>query len=170
MTLLSKQPIISQLIISILIDFRKARSNIMTIPLHLLLQRATQAQRKMARPWMEVLNLSPGQPKILFYLAENNGCIQRELASVCAIEPATVSKLLDNMEEQGLIQRLSSDGCKRAVLVKLTARGEERAKQAREIYKKIENRGQRNFSSLEWQQFRDFLERLYLNFSESADQ
>ncbi len=138
----------------------------MAIPFHLLLQRALLAQRKTSRPWMEALELSPGQPKILYYLAETGGCIQRELASICAIEPATVSKLLDSLELRGLIQRESTGSCKRSVMVRLTSQGAQLQQQVRQLYGKIEDRGRRNFSPQEWNQFREFLERLYVNFSE----
>ena len=36
------------------------------------------------------IGITKGQPRILDYLSENDGCIQREIAKHCHIEPATV--------------------------------------------------------------------------------
>lgn len=72
----------------------------MSLPFHLLFEKVRTIYAKDVHPWQD-MGLSPGQPKILYYLEEEKGCIQRDLADWCAIEPATVSKLLDNMESKG---------------------------------------------------------------------
>lgn len=77
----------------------------MNAPFTILVYRAYHAQRNALRPGMNAVGLSPGQPKILHYLLTHDGCMQRELADSCDIEPATVSRLLDKMEEDGLVRR-----------------------------------------------------------------
>jgi DNA-binding MarR family transcriptional regulator len=54
---------------------------------------------------MTKIGLSPGQPKILTYVSEHNCCMQKEIAIALDIEPATVSQLLNNMAQNGLIKR-----------------------------------------------------------------
>ena len=61
-------------------------------------------------PYSTQEGLSPGQPKILSYLIQHNQCRQKDLATYYNIEPATVSRLLANMEEKGLVQRESRQG------------------------------------------------------------
>lgn len=67
--------------------------------------------------------LSYGQPKVLEYLLEANGCTQREIADGCRIEPASVSSLMTKMEADGLIERRSEDGNRRSLHVYLTDKG-----------------------------------------------
>ena len=38
-------------------------------------------------------NLTPGQPKILDYLLYHDGVVQKEIASACHIEPATMTSV-----------------------------------------------------------------------------
>ena len=86
----------------------------MNTPFHLMILKAFSAQRNTIRPRMAGLGLSPGQPKILNILTMRGECLQKDLAEACDIEPATVSKLLNNMEENHLITRGTVPGNKRA--------------------------------------------------------
>lgn len=86
--------------------------------------------------------LSYGQPKVLEYLLEANGCTQREIADGCRIEPASVSSLMTKMEADGLIERRSEDGNRRSLHVYLTDKGRSAA-----------TRVERTFAVLEAQAF-----------------
>ena len=44
--------------------------------------------------------LLPGQPKILDFLWDREGCTQREIGQGCALDKSTVTGLLARMEEQ----------------------------------------------------------------------
>ena len=94
----------------------------MEIGLHAAINRLYHAQKNIIRPKMALCGLSPGQPKMLRYLAARGSCIQRELAENCDIEPATVSRLLDTMERQGLVKRVPA-GDRRMIEVSVTAKG-----------------------------------------------
>ena len=43
------------------------------------------------------LKLTLGQPKVLDYLWENNGAMQKDIAKGCHIEPASLSTILNGM-------------------------------------------------------------------------
>ena len=94
----------------------------MEIGLHAAINRLYHAQKNIIRPKMALCGLSPGQPKMLRYLAAQGSCIQRELAESCDIEPATVSRLLDTMEKQGLVKRVPA-GDRRMIEVSITDKG-----------------------------------------------
>ena len=68
-----------------------------------LFQRAVMAELSQA-------GLTAGQPKVLDYLGQHNGSIQKRIAAGCQIDPATLTGLLGRMEEKGLIERRSQDG------------------------------------------------------------
>ena len=67
--------------------------------------------------------LTPGQPKILEFLEKKEGCQQKEIASGCRIEPATVTTLLLYMEKKELIERRTETEDRRAQNVYLTEKG-----------------------------------------------
>lgn len=67
--------------------------------------------------------LMPGQPKILEYVADNEGCLQRDIARACVMDRATVTGVLGRMEEAGLIERRPKKGDRRALEVRLTDEG-----------------------------------------------
>lgn len=73
------------------------------------------------------LGLSPGQPKILEFLAAQGEHEQKAIADYCEIEPATVSSILTRMEAVGLVTRRNRPGNRRSLYVSLTPRGQELA-------------------------------------------
>lgn len=73
------------------------------------------------------LGLSPGQPKILEFLAAQGEHEQKAIADYCEIEPATVGSILTRMETAGLVVRRNRPGNRRSLYVSLTPRGQELA-------------------------------------------
>ena len=71
--------------------------------------------------------LMPGQPKVLEYLAGNEGCLQRDIARACEMDRATATGVLGRMEGMGLIERRPKAGDRRALEVWLTPAGWEAA-------------------------------------------
>lgn len=69
------------------------------------------------------LGLSPGQPKILEYLAEYGEHEQKDIATYREIEPATVGSILLRMETAGLIARRNRPDNRRSLYVSLTPKG-----------------------------------------------
>lgn len=67
--------------------------------------------------------LTQGQPKILEYLFDNDGAVQKDIAAACFIEPATVTSLLSRMENNGLITREMKKENRRFLYVYLTEKG-----------------------------------------------
>ena len=49
--------------------------------------------------------LTSGQPKVLDYLKDHNGAVQKDIAAGCHIEPASLTAILNGMETKGLIER-----------------------------------------------------------------
>lgn len=137
----------------------------MNAPFTILVYRAYHAQRNALRPGMNAVGLSPGQPKILHYLLTHDGCMQRELADSCDIEPATVSRLLDKMEEDGLVRREVPPKRTRSCCVSLTDRGREAHAQWRQLCLETEAHALQDFSEEERARFRDYLNRMYRNLT-----
>lgn len=133
--------------------------------LHLLVTKVFQAQRRTMRPHLSEAGLSVGQPKVLHYLKENESCTQRELARCCDIEPATVSKMLDAMEREGLIERLLNKEDRRAFQIRMTEEGCRRLTLWDEICKEINEKSLHGFSEEAKEQFMEDLGRMYRNLT-----
>lgn len=80
------------------------------------------------------LGLSPGQPKILEYLAEYGEHEQKDIADYCEIEPATVGSILLRMETAGLIARRNRPDNRRSLYVSLTPKGMQMAQVVQGIF------------------------------------
>lgn len=72
---------------------------------------------------IRAFGLLPGQPKVLEFVADNEGCLQRDIARACAMDRATTTGLLVRMEEAGLIERRPKADDRRALEVWLTDAG-----------------------------------------------
>ena len=59
-------------------------------------------------------DLMPGHPKIMYFLFNNEGCQQKDIARNCYVESATLSTVLSNMEKRGLIDRIPHKSDRRA--------------------------------------------------------
>lgn len=132
---------------------------------HTHMRKAFFAQKNQIRPYMSSLGLSPGQPKILSYLYAHSPCLQRELAEGCEIEPATVSKILNNMEESNLIERKAVPNDRRAVSVTLTDRGRESLKKTEIFFEKVNALSLQGFTEEEKVNFTCYLKRMYENLT-----
>lgn len=107
--------------------------------------------------------LTAGQPKILDYLNLHDGCIQRNLALACEIEPATVTSLLMRMEEAGLIERKMLNGNRRQHYVFLTDKGRVMAESVCTNFSELEEVAFDGFSKGEREDFLKQFERIYNN-------
>lgn len=137
----------------------------MKMSFYMLLYRAFHAQRKCLRPYMTKMGLAPGQPKVLRYLAEHEGCMQKDVAEHCDIEPATTSRVLDTLEKNGFIIRRTMEGNRRAGSILITEKGREAAMQWEEHCHEVEASMLTGFTEEEILLFTDFLSRAYKNMS-----
>lgn len=76
-----------------------------------------------------LLNVSGGQGRVLTMLLRRGAMTQRELANMVERKPATLCQQLEAMEQAGLVERTPNETDRRTVDVRLTARGEEAARQ-----------------------------------------
>ena len=76
---------------------------------------------------MKSKGLTAGQPKVLDYLKDHDGAGQKEIAAGCHIEAATLTSVLNRMEEKGMIRRQMKNGNRRSLYVFLTDYGRELA-------------------------------------------
>lgn len=137
----------------------------MPVGLHMALYKAFHAQKNRTRPGMMAIGLSPGQPKVLHYLTRHDNCMQKDIAYALDIEPATVSRLLDNMAQAGMIRRAEPGENRRAESVTITGAGREACARWDVLCAEVEADALRDFSAQEKEQFIGYLCRMYWNLT-----
>lgn len=70
------------------------------------------------------IGLSRGQPPVLSYLKDHQGCTQVDIAASMYMAPATVTKILQRMERDGWVTRQLDPEDQRILRVYLTEAGE----------------------------------------------
>jgi len=70
------------------------------------------------------IGVTRAQWKVLFRLERYPGLRQIELAEILDIEPITLSRIIDRLEESGLVQRVSDPADRRAWRLHVTAQAQ----------------------------------------------
>ena len=125
--------------------------------------------RKTIMNGLKDYNLSPAAPRIMYYLMHNEGCLQKDIASHCFVESATLSSVLSNMEKQHLIERRRTSEDKRAYNI-YPAKGAKKIYDAvSEQYDKALEIALDGFSEEEAATFKSYLLRTDNNFKKARE-
>ena len=111
----------------------------------------------------QILKETLGQPKVLDFLQEKDGAAQKEIAAACHIEPASLTTILNGMEEKGLIQRKSLNGNRRSWHIFLTDRGKEMTEAIGMGFEELEAQAFSGISGEERESFLKTFEKIYQN-------
>jgi len=122
-----------------------------SLPMQLL--RAREALMQEFRPHLRKHDLSEQQWRVLRALAEAGSMDINALGEMCQIHPASLSRMLPNLESEGRIERRADREDQRYVIVSITAKGQALfqrvAKESEQIYSSIERRiGSRELKTL----------------------
>lgn len=107
--------------------------------------------------------LTSGQPKVLDYLKDHDGLSQKDIAGGCHIEPASLTVILNGMEEKGLVERRNMNGNRRTSYVFMTEKGKEKLEKIDQTFSKMEETAFQNISAEERQHFMDVFVKIYEN-------
>lgn len=107
--------------------------------------------------------LTLGQPKVLDFLREKDGAAQKEIAAACHIEPASLTTILNGMEEKGMIQRKNMNGNRRSWHIFLTDRGKEMVEAIDKGFEELEVQAFSGISGEERENFLKTFEKIYQN-------
>lgn len=89
-----------------------------------LISTAARLQRTVYDRRMGKLGLTRSQWTVLVRLGWQPGCSQSELAEMLEVEKATAGRLIDRLEEEGLLERRSDDTDRRIKRIYMTERGQ----------------------------------------------
>lgn len=96
-----------------------------------LFQRTTMAE-------LSGMDLTEEQYRVLDYLGQHDGSLQKYIAAGCQLEPAAAATALDQLERKGLLQRKGGAGAWRAPYVCLTEEGWEKQQLLRQVVEHLE--------------------------------
>ena len=112
--------------------------------------------------------LNYGNPKVILYLMNHEGCRQIDIARNCYLEAATLSTVLSNMEANGLIERRRLEENRRSYAIYPTKKG-------REIFSivccqldKTSDIAFVGFSEKEMKEFQAYLDRVTENLQQNV--
>ena len=113
-----------------------------SLPMQLL--RAREALMQEFRPHLRKHGLSEQQWRVLRALVEAGSMDINALGEMCQIHPASLSRMLPNLEDDDRIERRANPDDQRYVIVSITAKGktlfQRMAKESEQIYASIEKR------------------------------
>ena len=100
---------------------RRMRPFERSLPMQLMLAREAVMQR--FRPHLNARGLTDQQWRIIRALNEVDAVEIADLGRACCLHAASLSRILPNLEQEGLISRRASKSDQRRVIVSLTAKG-----------------------------------------------
>ena len=137
--------------------------------LHVLLLRAFHHCNKRIVQRTSRLPLLPGQPKILEYVEENNGCIAKDICRGCVLDKSTMTSLLTRMEREGLLVKSGSPADRRAYHIFLTPKGEQAAREVKRIFSETDEKAFQGISASERAGFLSTLNKIIANLEDENE-
>ena len=107
--------------------------------------------------------LSLGQPKVLDFLKDHDGAVQKDIAKGCNIEPASLSTILTGMEKSGLITRETNENNRRNLYIYMTDKGKAICEQVTEHFSQIEKKALSGFTEEEIENILTYLTKIHKN-------
>ena len=96
-------------------------------------------RRKVQRFLLDIgLTPGQGQARILVYLSSHSSVTQKKIADRCMLDVTTMSRVLNKLEEMGLISRQRDPGCRRAYQIGLTEAGQQKAEEVNRGFERLE--------------------------------
>jgi DNA-binding MarR family transcriptional regulator len=130
-----------------------------------LIAQVCRMHYRRAHDLFEELGLYRGQPPLLHELWEREGRTHSELAERLHVQPATITKMIQRMQEAGFVQRLRDPEDHRVSRVYLTAAGREIEERVRQVWQQLENEALAGIAPEERALLRRFLIQIRDNFA-----
>jgi len=108
-------------------------------------------------------DLTDAQWRPLWLLKSGLATTAIELAREACVDAGAMTRMIDRLEDKGLIERARSETDRRVVHLLLTPAGEAAAARIPHVLASVNNDFLQGFSEREWKQLRRFIERMSAN-------
>ena len=127
-----------------------------------------QANKKTVTYQLHKYGLKPGNQRILFYISNHPGCLQRDIADNCDVDPSTLSTVLSNLEKKGFIERRRFEKNNRSNAIYITEEGKKQSDKATEFLLETSKIALNGFTDKEADELRSYLERIIDNLKNTS--
>ncbi|HAE62543.1 MAG TPA: MarR family transcriptional regulator [Eubacteriaceae bacterium] len=115
---------------------------------------------------LEEINIYPGQPPLLFILADKGGLSQKELAEKVNIKASTMTTMIKCMENNDIVTKVQDENDKRVTRVFLTENGRDTVAKAKKIMRQMGKEAFKGFTEGEKEALKGLLTRMKSNYIE----
>lgn len=126
----------------------------------------TNCQKTIIGRIKENTDLRPGEPKILEFLLEHEPCEQKQIATGCSLDSASVTGMLGRMEKRGLVKRENMNGNRRSLYVSMTDEGRRLSKVVEDTFLSVDSAAIKGMSEDEVSEFMRLLGIINNNLTE----
>ncbi len=112
----------------------------------------------------------PGQDTVLITIGKSDGITLRDLAEKLSVRPPTVTKTINRLVAQGLVEKRSSETDLRQSRAYLTAEGAALVERVQKAQKALERRALKGFTDRERKALRRYLIRVQENLVEEREE
>lgn len=130
-----------------------------------LLTQVAQVFRTLSDTFSDQADMHRGQAVLLYTIARQDGMTQSEIASQLSLQGATVTNMLQKLEESGLVIRQRDAEDNRLVRVYATGEGKRKDAELQEQFLKMQELIFRDITPQERESLRRMLHRLIVNMS-----
>ncbi|MER5755873.1 MarR family transcriptional regulator [Streptomyces sp. NPDC002088] len=127
--------------------------------------RAARVHRILAGSLLRDTGLYPGQELLMMQLWERGEQRQADLIKTLGLDPSTVTKMLQRLEQSGFVTRKPSPNDRRAVVVSATRAGQALRNQVRQAWCALEEATAVGFTEEEYRQAMQVLTRIEANLT-----
>lgn len=133
-----------------------------------LLYDAHLAYRKKVAYKLMQYGLKSGNLRILTYVSDHPGCLQKDIAENCDVETSTLSTVLSNMEKKGLVERKRFEKNNRSNSIYISEKGKKIADDAHMQLNFASDIAFKDFTPKEIDEFRSYLKRVINNLKSTG--
>ena len=134
-------------------------------PMSEALFRAARVHRILAGSLLRDTGLYPGQELLMMQLWARGEQRQADLIKTLGLDPSTVTKMLQRLEQSGFVARKPSPDDRRAVLVNATHAGQALRDQVMQAWRGLEEATAAGFTETEFRQAMGVLARIEANLA-----
>ena len=114
----------------------------------------------------DVVEITAAQGRVLFPLWKEDNLSFQELKKKTSLSKATLSKMLDNLEEGGHIKRVPDENDKRTINIKLTKKNKALQDKFLKVSNGMKDIYYKNFTEEEIDEFEGYLRKILVNLTE----
>lgn len=149
-----------------LVEFEEGRCqdgySVRNFPFYYLAAIQRRLQENMARA-LRAYDVTPQEWRILVCLNETDGLSASEVSAATVLDRSRASRIIDGLEQRGLLEKSSHAKDKRVSLVQITEKGREKFVEILPVASGVQHRILRDFNENEVQALMGFLIRMRNN-------